>query len=166
LYYFVDDASANPTFYADLRNPQSLNKYQYTYNNPVNLTDDDGHCPACVVVVVVVTIEILAAPDTVNAPTGLPGEVIDPAGDRITKLFTNVAIGAGVGGMIQKAAGPIVSKAAAKEAKEVVEGAAQQSVQRGSRNPNVAKTAAEGRARHAELAKQAKPSQAANPNHL
>lgn len=45
LYYFVDDASANPTFYADLRNPQSLNKYQYTYNNPLRYTDSDGHCP-------------------------------------------------------------------------------------------------------------------------
>lgn len=47
LYYFVDDAADNPTFYADLRNPQSLNKYQYTYNNPLNLTDNDGHCPEC-----------------------------------------------------------------------------------------------------------------------
>jgi RHS repeat-associated protein len=34
LFDFEDDASNNPTFYADLGNPQSLNKYQYTYNNP------------------------------------------------------------------------------------------------------------------------------------
>ncbi|HKO62977.1 MAG TPA: RHS repeat-associated core domain-containing protein, partial [Pyrinomonadaceae bacterium] len=47
LYRFTDNASANPTFYADLTNPQSLNKYQYTYNNPLNLTDSDGHCPDC-----------------------------------------------------------------------------------------------------------------------
>ncbi|MCA1600092.1 MAG: RHS repeat-associated core domain-containing protein [Acidobacteria bacterium] len=45
LYNFVDDAADNPTFYADLTNPQSLNKYQYTYNNPVNIVDPDGHCP-------------------------------------------------------------------------------------------------------------------------
>jgi len=45
LYYFADDASANPTFYADLRNPQSLNKYQYSYNNPLRYVDPDGHDP-------------------------------------------------------------------------------------------------------------------------
>lgn len=32
MYHFVDDASDNPTFYADPFNPQSLNKYQYGYN--------------------------------------------------------------------------------------------------------------------------------------
>ncbi|MBL8150737.1 MAG: hypothetical protein JNN15_12505, partial [Blastocatellia bacterium] len=32
-----------PTFYADIFNPQSLNKYQYCYNNPVNFVDPDGH---------------------------------------------------------------------------------------------------------------------------
>lgn len=45
LFNFTDDAAENPTFYADLDNPQSLNKYQYTYNNPLNLVDPDGHKP-------------------------------------------------------------------------------------------------------------------------
>ena len=45
LYYFVSDASANPTLYADPRNPQSLNKYQYSYNNPQRYVDPDGHAP-------------------------------------------------------------------------------------------------------------------------
>jgi len=34
LYEFEESASDNPTFYAELADPQSLNKYQYSYNNP------------------------------------------------------------------------------------------------------------------------------------
>ena len=45
MFYFGDNASQNPTFYADLRNPQSLNKYQYSYNNPLRWVDPDGHDP-------------------------------------------------------------------------------------------------------------------------
>jgi hypothetical protein len=33
----------NPTFYADLTDPQSLNKYQYCYNNPLIYVDLDDH---------------------------------------------------------------------------------------------------------------------------
>ncbi|MBI5877553.1 MAG: RHS repeat protein [Chloroflexi bacterium] len=28
-------------------NPQALNRYSYTYNNPLKYTDPTGHCPAC-----------------------------------------------------------------------------------------------------------------------
>jgi len=45
LFYFADDASENPTFYADLSKPQSLNKYQYSYSNPLRWVDPDGHDP-------------------------------------------------------------------------------------------------------------------------
>lgn len=45
LFDFEEDASVNPTFYADLSYPQSLNKYQYGYNNPYKFNDPDGHCP-------------------------------------------------------------------------------------------------------------------------
>lgn len=43
FYEFTDLASQNPTFYADLTDPQSLNKYQYAYNNPLLYVDPDGH---------------------------------------------------------------------------------------------------------------------------
>jgi RHS repeat-associated protein len=42
-YEFHDLAAENPTFYADLTDPQSLNKYQYCYNNPLLYIDPDGH---------------------------------------------------------------------------------------------------------------------------
>lgn len=51
MFYFVEDAAANPTFYADITNPQSLNKYQYAYNNPLRYNDPTGHCPTCIQVV-------------------------------------------------------------------------------------------------------------------
>lgn len=33
----------NPSFYAELAEPQSLNKYQYCLNNPLRYIDQDGH---------------------------------------------------------------------------------------------------------------------------
>jgi RHS repeat-associated protein len=43
LFDFSAIASANPTFYADLTTPQSLNKYQYCYGNPLIYVDPTGH---------------------------------------------------------------------------------------------------------------------------
>lgn len=45
LFDFAEDAADNPTSYADLAEPQSLNKYQYCYNNPLAYVDPDGHAP-------------------------------------------------------------------------------------------------------------------------
>lgn len=33
-----------PLPYALITNPQSLNKYAYTFNNPLRYTDPNGHC--------------------------------------------------------------------------------------------------------------------------
>ncbi len=38
-----DPAPPGPPPYADITNPQSLNKYDYTYNNPLRYTDPNGH---------------------------------------------------------------------------------------------------------------------------
>jgi RHS repeat-associated protein len=45
LLDFADVAAQNPTFYGDILNPQSLNKYAYCYNNPLRYVDPDGHGP-------------------------------------------------------------------------------------------------------------------------
>ncbi|HET8670258.1 MAG TPA: RHS repeat-associated core domain-containing protein, partial [Candidatus Saccharimonadales bacterium] len=90
LYNFADDASDNPTFYAELANPQSLNKYQYTYNNPINLTDPDGHCPPCLAAAAAVAITILMSPDTTHAPTGNETKPLTRSGDGIQRA---VAVG-------------------------------------------------------------------------
>jgi hypothetical protein len=43
LFDFAEIASENPTFYAEIEDPQSLNKYQYCYNSPLSNVDPDGH---------------------------------------------------------------------------------------------------------------------------
>ena len=46
-----DPLPPGPLPYADITNPQSLNKYAYTYNNPLRYTDPDGHNPLAVAAV-------------------------------------------------------------------------------------------------------------------
>ncbi len=84
LFDFADDASNNPTFYADLTNPQSLNKYQYTYNNPLNMTDEDGHCPGLLRLVCNPAVQRIA----------------DKAIDAVKTSAAGTAIGAAIAGAI------------------------------------------------------------------
>jgi RHS repeat-associated protein len=66
LFDFEDDASSNPTFYADLTNPQSLNKYQYGYNNPYKFNDPTGHCPPAIGIAIAVACYILMNPTPIG----------------------------------------------------------------------------------------------------
>jgi RHS repeat-associated protein len=69
LSYF-DDIAINPTFYAELAAPQSLNKYQYCLNNPLRFVDPDGHQPEAI------------AERLLNSPAGQ--QVITAAGAAAT----------------------------------------------------------------------------------
>jgi RHS repeat-associated protein len=44
------DAQKQALAYADIANPQSLNKYQYTYSNPLRYVDPNGHGPDILVI--------------------------------------------------------------------------------------------------------------------
>jgi RHS repeat-associated protein len=100
LFDFTDNASDNPTFYADLTNPQSLNKYQYAYNAPTSITDSDGHCPICWAAVAVAAYIVLS-PATVHAPrlTDTRLERGHDSASQIVSLGAAEAIG-----------GPLISK--------------------------------------------------------
>ncbi|MEK6300230.1 MAG: RHS repeat-associated core domain-containing protein [Acidobacteriota bacterium] len=76
LFDFSGAASSNPTFYADLTDPQSLNKYQYCYNNPLLYIDPDGHQG----IKKWIQDTLRGAAATFNADNGLPA----PSGDQTT----------------------------------------------------------------------------------
>ncbi len=83
LYTFANDASENPTFYADITEPQSLNKYQYAYNNPLKYTDPTGHCPPCVE-------QVLEHPDQVIVEAGEAAAAVAAAGTAAVTIIKNV----------------------------------------------------------------------------
>ena len=67
---YSDDLEVNPTFYAELFAPQSLNKYQYCLNNPLRFVDPDGHQPEAI------------AERLLDSPAGQ--QVINAAGAAVT----------------------------------------------------------------------------------
>jgi RHS repeat-associated protein len=97
--------------YAEITNPQSLNKYQYAYNNPTNVVDPDGHCPVCIIVAV---IAIIASAEYAEAPTGHPGEVLHRAGTGQRDLVSNIFIGEATGAAGRVLFGPLMRFAAGK----------------------------------------------------
>ena len=79
LFSFTASSSANPTFYAELGLPQSLNKYHYALNSPLAYVDPDGHSPCCL------------DDETVQAAT----ETAKDIGKGLSKTAANMWIGMG-----------------------------------------------------------------------
>ncbi|MEN3327068.1 MAG: hypothetical protein V7638_1875, partial [Acidobacteriota bacterium] len=86
VFSFASQASSNPTFYSDLTNPQSLNKYQYSYNSPLKYVDPDGHDALYVVnkdtgqTTIVIPVHFTGA----NATPGLIADIINRAANLDT----------------------------------------------------------------------------------
>jgi RHS repeat-associated protein len=74
-------SATNPIAYADMNNPQSLNRYHYLDNNPLITTDPDGHCP-----------KNRPCPTTSIQPTGLPETKLQ---ETVGAGTVDVAISAG-----------------------------------------------------------------------
>ena len=99
---FLDAFSGQPVFqpgplpYADLTDPQTLNKYAYVRNNPLRYTDPSGHCleDAC----------ILEGAAVYAAASATVAWLSSPQGQESTKAFIQ-----GTGLLINKAAGAISS---------------------------------------------------------
>jgi RHS repeat-associated protein len=90
LYYFADDASDNPTFYADIFDPQTLNKYQYCLNNPLRYVDPDGHKNPTTTVALR---EGVKAGTTATVATGSPLIGVAAAGIAITYVAVDQTVG-------------------------------------------------------------------------
>ncbi|MGE0407041.1 MAG: RHS repeat-associated core domain-containing protein [Candidatus Korobacteraceae bacterium] len=65
--YGGSPAPPGPLPYADITNPQSLNKYSYTYNNPLKYTDPAGHCVTDPLSMIVCGAAVLGAIKGANA---------------------------------------------------------------------------------------------------
>ena len=157
MFDFTENAAENPTFYGDLSNPQSLNKYTYTYNNPLAFTDEDGHIPFVVVAVVAVAVAILSSPDTTNAPR--PTDPVYPSGDGMKSLVGNAALGPVRGAVARGGAGAVRSTARAPARAQAPKLSHTRNVDakpKGSRNPKTAEAAAKGRRKHQEFKEKVK----------
>ena len=101
---FLDAFSGKAAFqlgplpYADLSDPQTLNKYAYVRNNPLRYVDPNGHCieDLCIGEAIVVGAAATATANYLNSPQGqesiratltLAGTALDKATDAISSLF-------------------------------------------------------------------------------
>jgi RHS repeat-associated protein len=108
-----EDSAKRALPYADLAIPQSLNKYQYCYGNPLTFVDPDGHHPAGYAIAALLA--ILGGADVANAP-GINSPTYPSTGPgEVMKL---VALDAGFGiatKVLFKIASPVFSKLIANE---------------------------------------------------
>jgi len=82
-----DPVPPGPLPYTTISNPQSLNKYAYTYNNPLNYIDLDGHCPDFLTCVTQVTVG--AAQGVARFVTNAVSGLLTPARLSNGELATN-----------------------------------------------------------------------------
>jgi RHS repeat-associated protein len=94
-----DDPASSVLPYADITDPQSLNKYAYTYNNPLRYTDPNGHCPECAEAGQELAQVVEAVPPPARPILALP------------PVATGVLIGVAVGTGINALANHVQSKA-------------------------------------------------------
>jgi RHS repeat-associated protein len=87
--------------YADITDPQTLNKYAYVRNNPLRYTDPDGHCAEALTC----TVELGAAGAEV-------GSIFGPAGTVVGAI-----VGGGIGAFIGYEAGKAIVSFAQKNEK-------------------------------------------------
>jgi hypothetical protein len=81
---FAEVDPHDPLFYADIADPQSLNKYQYCLNNPLLFIDPDGHQE--------VRSDVIRAANAAGAITASPSTA-----SGVAATTTTVGTGVGVG---------------------------------------------------------------------
>ena len=122
-----DSTSPGALPYADITNPQSLNKYYYTYNNPLRYTDPDGHCPWC-------------AGAAIGALAGGGASVLVqlysnptqyPDWDKVAAATLGGAIVGGSGGLAYESGLPLILQGVAVGSVGMANGIAQRAVNNG-----------------------------------